>query len=59
MINTVHARLAGGVSSLALVLALGGVAHAGEAMATAAGPPAPAAEAAPRPRPRTPRPTTR
>jgi hypothetical protein len=49
MINTAHARLIGGVSGLALVMALGGVAHAGETMATAGGlPPR-------RPRPRPPR----
>jgi TonB-dependent receptor len=47
MINTVHRRLAGGVSSLALVMALGGVAHADDAIATASGLAAPAAEAAP------------
>ncbi|KRA67264.1 hypothetical protein ASD89_03420 [Caulobacter sp. Root656] len=47
MIDKVHARLVGGVSSLALVLALGGVAQAGEAMTTASGQPAPAAEAPP------------
>jgi iron complex outermembrane receptor protein len=47
MINTAHARLIGSVSGLALVIALGGVAHAGETMATAGGLSAPTAEAAP------------